>query len=288
MDPAALPGSTDERRVDRRTQAGVMVGDDQGHTGQSPGLQGPEEGLPERAGLAVADVDAEDLPAAVSTHTGGDHHRPGDDPPPDPGLDVGGVDEHVGELALEGPVAERLELGVELSADPRHLGLGDAAVGPQRLDQVVDLAGADTVDVGLHHHCEQGPVDPPAPLEDRREEAPGPQLRDLDGDVTCGGGDQLGAVPVALRGAGLRPLAMGGADEVGGLQLDELLEHPGQARADRFGDVAQRSQRRAGRTPQGGTQSRPGHRSEARRVSCKNTRRRPRHPQVDPVSYTRK
>ena len=63
------------------------VGDNQLDTGESSGLEAAQEGGPEGAVLAVADVQAQDLPAAISGHPGGDHHRPGDDPPIDAGLE---------------------------------------------------------------------------------------------------------------------------------------------------------------------------------------------------------
>ena len=53
----------------------------------------------------------------------------------------------------------------------------------ERLDEVVDLAGRHAVHVGLHHHREQRPVDPAAPLQQRREERSLTQLRDLQLDI---------------------------------------------------------------------------------------------------------
>jgi hypothetical protein len=71
----------------------------------------------------------------------------------------------VGEGLLgQGAVAEGGHLGVQVGADPGDLGLGDAGVGAQRADQVVDLAGAHAVQVGLHHHREQRLINPPAAL----------------------------------------------------------------------------------------------------------------------------
>ena len=111
----------------------------------------------------------EHLAAAVGGDPGGDHHRLGHHPPVDPGLAVGGVEEHVGVGDLgQGPVPERPDLLIEVRADPRDLGLADPGVGAQGLDQVVDLPGRDPVQVGLHHHREQRLVDPPPTLEQAR------------------------------------------------------------------------------------------------------------------------
>ena len=86
---------------------------------------------------------------------------------------------------------------VEVGADPRHLGLGDAAVSTQSLDQVVDLPRRDAVQIGLHHHREQRLIHPPAALQQTREEAAGAQLRDPQLQVPGRGRQGPGAVPVA-------------------------------------------------------------------------------------------
>jgi hypothetical protein len=64
---------------------------------QPAGLQRPQERGPEGTVLAVADVQAEDFPAAVGGHAGGDHHGAGDDSAVDAGLEVGSVHEQVRE-----------------------------------------------------------------------------------------------------------------------------------------------------------------------------------------------
>ena len=103
-------------------EPGVGVGDDQLHPAQPAGLERAQERGPERAVLAVADGEPEHLAPAVSPDAGGDHDRLGHDPVVDPGLAVGGVQEHVGERLLgQAAVAERAHLGVEVGADPRHL-----------------------------------------------------------------------------------------------------------------------------------------------------------------------
>ena len=166
MDPTALPGSADEHPGDGRLEAEVVIGDHQLHPGQAPGPQTLEERRPERSRLAVAHGHAQHLPVTVGAHPGGYHHGTGDHPAVDPTLDVGGVGEDVGKLdVVEGPVAEGLEIGVELGADAAHLALGDPRAHAQGLDQVIDLAGAHAVHVGLHDHGEQGPVDAPSTLQ---------------------------------------------------------------------------------------------------------------------------
>jgi hypothetical protein len=86
-----------------RLEAGMGIRDDQLHPGQSSSPQRAQERRPEGAVLAVADVQAEDFPAAVGGDPGGDDDRTADDPAIDAGLEVGGVHQPV----REGGVAKR-------------------------------------------------------------------------------------------------------------------------------------------------------------------------------------
>jgi hypothetical protein len=180
MDPAALPAGAGHDRGDGLGEAGVGVGDDQLDAVKPAGFERAQERGPERAVLAVTNVQAEDLSAAVGGDAGGDHHRAADHPAVHAGLEVGGVQEQVREGGVRkraGPEAG--DLGVQLATDPADLGLGDPGVHAQGLDQVVDLAGGGAVHVGLHHHRQQGPVGAAAGLQQRREERPLPQLVSL-------------------------------------------------------------------------------------------------------------
>ena len=160
-------------------EPGVGIGDNQLHPTQPAGLERAQERGPERPVLGVADIEAQHLTPPVGGDTGGDHHRLGHHPPVYPGLAVGGVEEliRVGDPG-QGPVAERAHLLVEVRADPRHLRLTDPRIGAQRLDQVVDLSGRDTVQVGLHDHREQRLVDPAPAFEQGGEERPAAELGD--------------------------------------------------------------------------------------------------------------
>ncbi|GAA2843433.1 hypothetical protein GCM10020220_035800 [Nonomuraea rubra] len=77
--------------------------------------------------------------------------------------------------------------------------------------------------VGLHHHGEQGLVHAAAAFQQRGEERAGAQLGNLQLQITRGGGQRAGAVPVALRYPGRGALVRGGADHRGQLGLDEGL-----------------------------------------------------------------
>jgi len=127
---------------------------------QSAGPQTAQELRPERLRLAVADHQPEDFSVAAGRDARGDDHRLRDDPVVHPRFAVGRVQEDVGEHGVvQRPFLERGQFFVEFAADPRHLRLGDPGVGAQRFDQVIDRTGGHSVDVGLHHHREQGPVD---------------------------------------------------------------------------------------------------------------------------------
>ena len=176
--------------------------------GQASGPEAFEERRPEGAVFAVADLHAQDLPVPGGGHAGGDDHRPRHHPAVHPALDVGRVREDVGELdVIQAAVPERVEVPVQLRADPRHLATWRSpSATPRAWTRSSTLRVRHPVHVGLHHHREQGPVDTPAPFQQGREERPGPQLRDLQLDIARRGGHQPGPVTVALRGPGLGAL----------------------------------------------------------------------------------
>ena len=126
---------------------------------------------PEHLVLAVADVEAEDLPAAVGGDPGGDDDRHRGDL-----AEVGVADVQVGGVEVTrtgtrcGPA---VGCGTRSTCSSRPAQIRDTSdlempeSMPERGDQVVDRPGRDPVHVGLHHHRVQGLVDPPPRLEDR-------------------------------------------------------------------------------------------------------------------------
>ena len=110
-----------------------------------------QEGRPEGLGLGRPDVHAEHLAPAVAVDADGDDHRDGDDAAGLADLHVGRVDPEIGPVALDRPVEEGLHPLVDLLAQPADLALGDAAHA-HGLDQIVDRAGRDALDVGLLDH----------------------------------------------------------------------------------------------------------------------------------------
>lgn len=81
------------------------------------------------------------------------------------------------QVVFNGAAEERLHLVVDLLAQPRDLPLGDAAHA-HRIDQVVDGAGRNALDVGFLNHGRQHLLGHAARLEKAWEIAAGTKLRD--------------------------------------------------------------------------------------------------------------
>ena len=127
VDAAALPGGSGKDRPDGGADAGVGVTGDQHDPGgilrggdlEPPLSQGPQEGRPEVDRLGVPQGHSQDLPAAFGRHAGGHHQRPADHPVPHSHVQVGGVDEQVGEPGvIQRPGEELLDPLVDVLADP--------------------------------------------------------------------------------------------------------------------------------------------------------------------------
>ena len=101
-------------------------------------------------GLCLADVDADHLTMARLVNGVGNDQRFRSHVASVSNLEMFGVEPEIGELALQRPLAERVDALVELPTQ-RGDPVFAHAVDPELLDQPVDLAGRDTVDVGLHH-----------------------------------------------------------------------------------------------------------------------------------------
>ena len=126
-------------------------------------------------------------------------------------------------LGGEGAVAELGHFRVKSRADPRHFGFGDTRARAECFDEVVDLAGRDTVDVGLHHHGEQRLIDAAAPLQQGGEERALPQLRDPQIQVSGSRRQRPGSGPVAVGRAVAAALKRANTDERGCFRIDQLL-----------------------------------------------------------------
>jgi hypothetical protein len=176
---AALPRRA-EGLGDRVLQPLVSVGDDQLHADQAAGDQAPDELRPERLGLRLADVQADDLPPAGLVHAVGDDHALALHPATVTHLLHLGVEEQVQVAALQRPGAKRLDLLVQAGADAADLTAADAQ--PETLDELVHAAGRHPAHIGLLDHRQQRLFRALARLQEAREIRAPPDLGDLQLD----------------------------------------------------------------------------------------------------------
>jgi hypothetical protein len=161
-------------------------------------------------------------------HAVGEHQRLAHDAATVSDLLDLGVKPQVWVAALERPVAEGVDLLVEALADPRDLTLRDAQ--PERLDHLIDLPGRDAGDVGLLHDRDECVLAAPARLEEAREVAAAPELRDRQLELAGTRRPRARPVTVAVREPLLqRPLATLGAYQLRHLHFHQLLHDPEQA-----------------------------------------------------------
>lgn len=120
------------------------VGDDQLDPGQAAGDQPAQERQPAGAVLGGGHVEAEDLAVPVGVHPGRHERVHVDHAAVLADLHDQGVypDEGVGPL-VEGPLAERGDLGVEVGGHLRDLRAGQR-LDPELLGQALHPAGRDT------------------------------------------------------------------------------------------------------------------------------------------------
>src|SRR5919112_3288946 len=171
MDPAPLPGGSYQDRRNGALQAPVSVAGYEPHPTEPSGYQRTQEGAPEGALLARTNVEAQNLPfAGFPVHPDGYDHRHRGNPPVLAGFDVGGVDPDVGVSAFERSVTEALHLLIQFLTKFRYPTLGDAA-HPQRLHQLIHLAGGDAMDVGFLNDRRQCSLGLPTWLQRRGEVA---------------------------------------------------------------------------------------------------------------------
>ena len=158
------------------------VGDDQLDAAQAAPRQLAQELRPDRLGLGSADLHAQNLAPAVGVDADGDDDGDRDDASAAADLQVGGVDPQIGPIAFDRPFEEGLHLAVDLLAQPRDLALGDAAHA-HGLDQVVDRARRDALDVGLLDDGGERLLGHAARFQEAREVGALPELRDAQLDA---------------------------------------------------------------------------------------------------------
>jgi hypothetical protein len=219
--PAALPGGA-EHAGDRCLDALVRIRDHQFDPGQAAALQLAQEVDPEGLGLRHADGHAEHLTPAVGVDRDGDGHCHGDDTSGLAHLHVGGVNPEIGPVAFDRALEEGVHALVDLIAQAAHLTLRDAGHA-ESLDQLVDAAGRDALDVGLLNYRRQRLLGDPARLQETREVAALPELGDVQLDRPGAGLPDPVAIAVALRQPVRRALAIAGAGQTLHLELHQPL-----------------------------------------------------------------
>ena len=174
----AAPSSTAR---DGALEALVGVGDHQPHARQARGPAGERRKAVQKAPSSLSPTASPSTsrspsaltPVAITTALD-------DDLAPLVGLEVGGVEEHVGE-GRRGR-ARRSRNGADGSSSSAQMRLTSHLVIPASMPRPrtrsSTLRVRHAVDVGLHDHRPQGPVDAPARLEQGREEAALAQLGD--------------------------------------------------------------------------------------------------------------
>src|SRR5947209_7493880 len=138
-----------------------------GRCGRAARDQPARELAPERLGLGLADVEADDLAASGLVDAVGDDHALSDDPAAVFDLLDLGIDEEVGVTALQRPLAKRLDLVVEQARDPADLRAADPQ--PEALDELIDPPGRDAADIGLLNNGDQRLLTAPARRQEARE-----------------------------------------------------------------------------------------------------------------------
>src|SRR5947209_10590238 len=205
----------------------MSVGDDELDAAQSASREVTQELEPERLRLARANPHADDFPYAVSVYSHGDYHRDRYDTAGLTHFHIRCVDPQIRPVAFERTREKRVHALVDVSAQPRHLALGDPG-HPHRLDQLIDGSRRDTLNVRFLDHRRQRLLGGPTRFEECRKVCTATQLWDPQVDRADARLPQPIAIPVATVAALGGSLAILGA----GALLDLELHEP-------FGDVAE-------------------------------------------------
>jgi len=223
----ATPGAALHLAPDRLGEAYLGVADHELNATQAALFERDLELAPETFALAVADLETQQLTAAVSIDPHCDDDGPGANlqgPWRKAATPTSTSMPPISMAAWARPVEERLHLHVDLSADAADLGSGDAALNTQGCHQGIDLAGGNAADVRLRDDAIEGLIDAAAGLEDRGQVAARVQLGDHQVDVADLGGQVSWPVAVAVAEPIVTALMALGTEYGRNLQLDQLLQ----------------------------------------------------------------
>ena len=169
-------------------------------------------------------MQADDLALAFGVGGHGDYRRDRDDPAALALLEVGRVEPEIRPFAGKRAVEEGVDPVVDVLAQLADRALADAGQ-PHRLHQVVDAPGRDAADPGLLDHRHQGLLRRLSRLEERREVAALPQLRDAQLQAAQPRVERPVAVAVAVGRALAGALMSTGADQAFHVRLHQQLHH---------------------------------------------------------------
>lgn len=106
---------------------------------EASGAQGPQEAAPEHLVFGVTDVEAQDLSVPIGADPRRDDHGLGGHVVVVADMQIGGVQEDVGELlVVKPPRPKRPDHLVETRADAADLGLFDPGPDAEGADELVD------------------------------------------------------------------------------------------------------------------------------------------------------
>ena len=208
------------------------VADHQPHAAQPTRVERAQEGQPAAALVATGGGDLHAQHAALAGGADADRDERGHahHPASLAHLVIERVERHIRVARrVERAAAEGVDLGVQPGADAADLALGQVGY-PQRADQLLDAAGADTANIGLLHHAQQRALGATARLEQAGEVAPVAQLGNLQLDRADARVPAPLAIAVALTETALRcPLPAGRSDLGADLGIHQQLgqhRHP--------------------------------------------------------------
>jgi hypothetical protein len=147
--------------------------------------------------LALSGLGSQDRALALVVDPDRDHRGDRGDPAGLTDLVERRIQPHVGVLTVDRTGQEGPHLLVEDLADARDLAPGDP-IDPERLHQIIDLAGGHPLHVGLHHDGVKRLLGTSARFQQRREVGAGRDLRDLELDRADPGVPGPGAIAVAI------------------------------------------------------------------------------------------
>ena len=145
MDATPLQGGVEHLRR-RRTQALVVIGDDQLDTTQAAVGQRAQKALPERLGFRGTGGDAEHLASAIGVDADSDYCRRRDDTSGFACLHIGRIDPEIRPLTLDRTAKKGVHPSIDLLNQATDLAFGHTG-GSHRLDQIVYRPRRDAVNV---------------------------------------------------------------------------------------------------------------------------------------------